>query len=77
MVRIMWTPGRQYVTLKLYRLQNLWNHILPLWAFNHTHAVPLNLSVSLSLTRRTLRTLRSLNMLSMSPCTVLKGRLPT
>lgn len=38
---------------------------------------PLNLSVSLSLTSRTLLTLRSLKMASMSPCTVLKGRLPT
>lgn len=38
---------------------------------------PLNLSVSLSLTNRTLRMLSSLKMMSMSPCTVLKGRFPT
>lgn len=38
---------------------------------------PLNLSVSLSLTKRMLRMLSSLKIWSMSPCTVLKGRFPT
>lgn len=38
---------------------------------------PLNLSVSLSLTKRMLRMLSSLKIWSMSPCTVLKGKFPT
>lgn len=50
------------------------NFIIP---DTHTPSEPLNLSVSLSLTNRTLRILSSLKMMSMSPCTVLNGRFPT
>lgn len=50
------------------------NFIIP---DTHAPSGPLNLSVSLSLTNRTLRMLSSLKMMSMSPCTVLNGRFPT